>query len=391
MISESDVLESLADGIIGLDSNLSVCSFNQAAEVLCEVSRTTAVGRPLASVFPKDPDFVAHVAATMSSGRLLTDHHQNLSRRFSGPVAVAVTTSRILDNNGTVIGTVVAIKDRSGIKSLEGAALRKDRLAYIGTFAANLAHEIKNPLGGLRGAAQLITRKTKDKTLTEYAELVIREADRLNGIVTSMLDFARPARRTNNRLNIHQLLDSAVELLKDEGVQLVRAYDPSLPSVAGDSGSLRQVFLNLIKNGVEACKEMDRPGSVTIETRIITDFHMTVPAEEVDDEESETAKPRPNARAGTMAAVIIRDNGTGIEEADMEKIFTPFFTTKPRGSGLGMALSLKIVREHHGLIQIESSPGKGTTVTVYLPTASGPTTPATPITLATPKTPKTNE
>ncbi|MBE9528068.1 MAG: PAS domain-containing protein [Proteobacteria bacterium] len=387
MISESDVLESLPDGIIGLDSNLTICSFNQAAEVLCEVSRTTAVGRPLTSVFRKDPDFVAHVTATMSSGRLLTDHQQNLSRRFSGPIAVGVTTSRVLDNNGAVVGAVVALKDRSGIKALEGAALRKDRLAYIGTFAANLAHEIKNPLGGLRGAAQLITRKTKDETLTEYAELVIREADRLNTIVTSMLDFARPACRIANKLNIHQLLDSAVELLKGEGVELVRAYDPSLPSVIGDSGSLRQVFLNLIKNGVEACSDSSgnkstegaTPGRVTIETRIITDFHMTVPVEPVpvepmEDEENEAANTPPGTRSGTMAAVLIRGTGTGIEDADMEKIFTPFFTTKPRGSGLGMALSLKIVREHHGLIQIDSTPGKGTTVTVYLPTAFGPTT-----------------
>ncbi len=353
MITNEDVLESLPDGIIGVDNRLYIRCFNQEAEALCEVSRTTAIGRSLGYIFPKDTDFVDSISSAINTGRLLTDHPETLSRRFAGPVAVGITTNRIFDNNGEVIGALAAIKDRSGIKAMEGATLRKDRLAYIGTFAANLAHEIKNPLGGLRGAAQLITRKTDDTRLTDYADLIIREADRLNSIVENMLDFSRPARMEAKELNIHQLLDSTVSLLTDEGVELIRAYDPSLPPISGDAGTLRQVFLNLIKNGVEATANTGRQGTVRIETRMGTDFHL---AEE-------------GARPGKMAEILIHDNGTGIEKTDMEQVFTPFFTTKSKGSGLGMALSLKIVHEHHGLIKIDSIPGKGSTITVYLPTA----------------------
>jgi two-component system nitrogen regulation sensor histidine kinase GlnL len=155
------------------------------------------------------------------------------------------------------------------------------------------------------------------------------------------------------RLNIHKVLDEVVLLLTKghKGPTFVKEYDPSLPPVLGDEDKLTQVLLNLIKNAREAIGEKE--GEVRVITRMVTDFHLV-------DEGSKEAK---------LAAVEIRDTGCGIPQENLEKVFTPFFTTKPGGSGLGMAISYRIIKEHGGFLTIDSKPGGGTRVDVYLPTA----------------------
>jgi two-component system nitrogen regulation sensor histidine kinase GlnL len=185
----------------------------------------------------------------------------------------------------------------------------------------------------------------------------MREADRLNTILNDMLSFTRPAVLKKKPLNIHRVLDSVIMLMEESGgpPELVKEYDPSIPEVSGDEGQLTQVFLNLAKN---ACEAVGAEGRVTVVTRMTTDFHLVPGGSEVT-----------GGRRRMMASVEVRDNGPGIEPDDLEKIFTPFFTTKGGGSGLGMPISLKIVKEHGGLLRIYSTPGEGTSVMVYLPLA----------------------
>ncbi len=347
-----DIVENLAEGLVAVDLEMRVSVFNQSAEKMTGVSRALVMGRPLSEVLRRDPRIVEMVGKTLGQGRLFAEYDEVLHRRFSGELPVGVTTSQVFSADGKLTGAAVLIKDLSGVKSLEAGNLRKERLAYIGTFAANLAHELRNPLSGIRGAAQLLKKRVKDEKLDEYASVIMKEADRLNLIVNDMLDFARPANLNKKPLNIHMVLDSVVLLLQ-EGLRpgtIVKGYDPSLPEVQGDENQLTQVFLNLVKNAREAIGEK---GSVHVSTRMITEFHI------VDA----------NSPGGKMAAVEVRDNGCGIKPDDLEKIFTPFFTTKPKGSGLGMAISLKIIKEHGGYLKIDSAPGKGTSVAVYLPIA----------------------
>lgn len=353
MLSYEDIVENLAEGVIGVDLDLNVKVFNQSAEKISGISRSLVIGKPVKEVFRKNVRITEMLEGTLRQGRLFAEYEEKLVTRFSGTLPVGITTSQVFDNDGNLSGAVALVKDLSGIKSLEAGTLRKERLAYIGTFAANLAHEIKNPLSGIRGAAQLLSKKVKNDNLVEYMFVIMKEADRLNVIVNEMLDFARPAKLNKIDLNIHQVLDSVLLLLQ-EGMQpaaFVKIYDPSLPPISGDEGQLTQVFLNLIKNAKEA---IGKEGSIQIITRMPTEFHII----------EEGAKA-----GGKMVAVEIRDNGCGIRHEDIEKIFTPFFTTKPKGSGLGMAISLKIVKEHNGLLKIDSSPGRGTTVSVFLPIA----------------------
>ncbi|MBI5492718.1 MAG: PAS domain-containing protein [Deltaproteobacteria bacterium] len=351
MISYEDIVENLSEGVIVIDLASKVVVFNQSAEKMTEASRSMVIGRPASESFRRDGRLLEMLEKTLKEGRLFAEYEEKLHRRFSGgALPVGITTSQIFDNEGNLTGAVALIKDLSGIKSLEAGSLRKERLAYIGTFAANLAHEIKNPLSGIRGAAQLLSKRVQDARLGEYTAVIMKESDRLNLILNEMLDFARPARLNKKPFNIHMVLDSVVLLLQQGGTSpvFIKEYDPSIPDVFGDENQLTQVFLNLVKNAKEATPA---EGRIQIITRMITEFHLV----------------EPGSSGGKMAAVEIRDNGCGIKPEDLEKVFTPFFTTKAKGSGLGMAISLKIIKEHGGLLKIDSTPGKGTDVAVYLP------------------------
>lgn len=354
MASYEDILENLSEGLIAVDIDGRVSVFNQSAEKMSGVSRSLVIGKGLKDAFRRDERLVEMLTKTLREGRLFAEYEEKLHRRLGGTLPVGITTSQIFDAEGNLTGASALVKDLSGIKSLEAGSLRKERLAYIGTFAANLAHEIRNPLSGIRGAAQLLAKKVKDESLADYMRVIMKEADRLNLILNDMLDFARPARLDRKPLNIHKVLDSVVLLLKDgmPPESFVKAYDPSIPDVLGDEGQLTQVFLNLVKNAKEA---LGKNGGIRLATRIITEFHL------IED----------GSASGKMVSVEVRDNGCGIKEEDLEKIFTPFFTTKPKGSGLGMAITLKIIKEHNGLLKIDSIPGEGTTVTVCLPIAEG--------------------
>lgn len=353
MPSIEDILENLPDGVIAVGPDLRIRAFNQTAEKIVEVSRGLVLGKPLSDVFKKDTRLVEMLTKTLTEGRLFAEYEEKIHRRFSGPLPVGITTSQIFDAGGNLSGAVALLKDLSGIKTLEAESLRKDRLAYIGTFAASLAHEIKNPLSGIRGAAQLLSKKVKEESLREYMEVIMKEADRLNGILNGMLDFARPARLNKKDVNIHKVLDSVL-LILEEGLlpaTFIKEYDPSLPPVSADENQLTQVFMNLIKNAKEAIPKAG--GRVHVITRMITEFHLV----------------EEGSAGGKMVAIEVKDNGCGIKPEDLEKVFTPFFTTKHKGSGLGMPISLKIIKEHGGHLKVDSAPGRGTAVSVYLPLA----------------------
>ncbi len=350
-----DIVDNLSEGVIGVDPDLVVRVFNQSSEKMTEVSRSMIIGRPLHQFFKKESRLVEMIEKTIDDGRLYSEYEENMARRFtSAPLQVGITTNPVFDEKGRLTGAVALLRDLSGIKSLEADSIKKDRLAYIGTFAASLAHEIRNPLSGIRGAAQLLAKRVKDENLTEYMRVIIKEADRLNLILNEMLDFSRPARLDIKEVNIHKVLDSVVLLLNEEGQAnpFARVYDPSLPPLLADENQLTQVFLNLVKNAKEA---LGTKGRIQLATRMVTDFQII----------------GGGTKGGKMACVEIKDNGCGIRPDDIEKIFTPFFTTKAKGNGLGMAISLKIIKDHGGNIKIDSTAHEGTTVTVTLPLASG--------------------
>lgn len=360
-----NIIECLGEGVVGIDAGMIITIYNQAAERISGISRTLAIGRPLRDVFPKDKWFSDVLEKTIKQGKVFIEHENMICQRTAGGMEemtpVDATTSAMLDANGDIIGAVALLRDISSIESLKEESVRKDRLAFLGTFAAGVAHEVKNPLGGIRGAAQLLSRKVKEKDLNEYTEIIVREVDRLNRILEEILDFANPRRINPQPINIHEILDAVILLgsgmTQEKAVSIVKGYDPSLPPVLGDKEHLIQVFLNLVKNSIEA---VDRNGKIMVNTRILTDFHLV--------EEGRGTHPK-DGFGGKMVSIEVKDDGCGISKRDMEKLFTPFFTTKAKGSGLGLALSFRIIKEHGGFFKINSAAGKGTAVSVFLPIA----------------------
>ncbi len=349
MHTHEDILDNLALGVIVVDRGMRVVFFNQSAEKIFGISRSGVLSRDAGEAF-KGSRIAELLKHALSEARLFTDCEDEVRTRFSASLPVLITTSVIFDGNGAVTGASALVKDISGIKSIEEGTLRKERLQYLGTFAANIAHEIRNPLSGIRGAAQLLKMKPRNDSLEQYADVIIGETDRLNGIVNEMLGFARPARLKLKEVNIHKVLDEVL-MLASEGHDddaFIREYDPSLPCILGDEGQLKQVFLNIFRNSVESCA---RTPKVRIITRMPSDVHVVEQA------------------GAKMVAIEVTDNGSGIKKEDLEKVFTPFFTTKKKGSGLGLSISLKIIKEHRGFLNIDSQPGRGTSVKIYLPVA----------------------
>ncbi len=348
-----DILDSFMGGVVYIDLSMRILVFNLGAERVSGISRKMALNRPLHEVFHRDPWFTDLMKDTLGGERTYTEHEGSIHRTFAAPLAVSLSTGVVFSKDGFVEGALAFLKTPGlGVKALEGFSPQGEKLSGMSFFAAELVHEIRNPLGGIRAAAQLLSRKAGDSVLTDYTDIIIRETDRLDTMLKEVAAFTAPRREVNKEINIHRLLDSVIFLIFGNNSQVIvkKEYDPSLPPLSGDDGALVQVFLNLLKNAAEAIGE---DGNISVVTRILTDFHM-----------SGTSK-----KAARMVSIEITDNGCGIAADDMDKIFTPFFTTKKQGSGLGMALSLKIVREQGGYLNIESTVGVGTRVRVLLPAA----------------------
>lgn len=351
-ISWEQVTASLEDGVVTLDQEGRISSFNEAAEVLTQISNGQACQRPLDQIFKREPWLVRLVAKTLPPRQESARGEGDLVTRWGGKNPVSVTVSPLQDEHGNFLGTILLLRDIKHQRELEEDLKRADRLASMGTLAAGLAHEIRNPLGGIKGAAQLLRRSLESQpALREYTDIMIREVDRVDQLIEQLLDLSRPPQLALEAINIHEVLEHVV-LLEGQtddarNITVKKNFDPSLPPIRGDRARLTQVFLNLVKNAFQA---MERGGALTVSTRLETDLHVHEPA---------TGRNR-------FIWIEVADEGTGIREQDLAHIFSPFFTTKNNGTGLGLALCYHIVKEHGGLIRVDSAEGKGTTFKVSL-------------------------
>ncbi len=349
-----DLLESLQDAIIVIDPGGRVRSVNQAAEELIGLSAQPLAGRSFEQVFSDHRALRELVRKTLDSGRTHTDFDARLARQDGTQVAVSAVASVISDAKGEARGVVLALRDQTRLRELEERLSRSDRLAALGTVAAGVAHEIRNPLAGLRGAAQLLEGEPEFlPAFKEYTSVIIKEVDRLAAIVETLLSFASPRTPVLRPCNLHEILDNVLFLEQGPtracGVNIQRYYDPQLPEILADPAEIRQVFLNLLRNGVEA---MPAGGELTIRTRY------------------ERASQR--CRGLSVAVAEFIDQGAGIDPEIERHLFTPFFTTKDGGTGLGLAICLRIVEDHGGAMEATSQFGRGSSFRVLLPLARQP-------------------
>lgn len=351
-ISWGQILTSLEDGVITVDPQGRIVFFNEAAETLTEISAANARRNPLEQLFRREPWLLELARKTQPPRQESARGEGDFVTRRGRKTPVSITASPLRDDAGGFIGSILLLRDDKHRKELEEDLKRADRLAMMGTLAAGLAHEIRNPLGGIKGAAQLLRRAVEgDASLRVYTDIMIREVDRVNQLIEQLLDLSRPWQLTFAPVNIHEVLDEVLLLEgqtdPEKTVTVKKLFDPSLPPIRGDRAQLMQVFLNLVKNAYQA---MEHGGALTLATRLETDFHVRAQGK----------------RRSSFIWVDIADDGAGIKEADLPHIFSPFFTTKNSGTGLGLATCYRIINEHGGLIRVESTECKGTTFKVSL-------------------------
>ncbi|MGQ0792938.1 MAG: two-component system sensor histidine kinase NtrB [Deltaproteobacteria bacterium] len=339
------VFDALPDAIIVLDSAFTIIAMNDSAENIFKISREKASGRHCFSVIPKEIQVVA--LKSLEEERSVIGDSVKASLRDGQKVSLQAVASPILGNIGGVDGIVLQVKDLAGAEFLNERNLQQVSSSALEGLILGLAHELKNPLSGIRGAAQILLEEAGSAEIIKCARIIIKEADRLRSLLDTMKRLEPFAKEIFEPVNVNEILTEVLFLesksLGGKGVKFTHSFDVALPPVSGDANSLKQAILNLVRNAIEAIEDR---GEVYVSTRWITDYKL----------KNENA-----------ISIYIRDSGAGISKESLEKIFSPFYTTKKNGTGLGLFLAYQIVAKHGGAIFVESQPGRGTLFKVYLP------------------------
>lgn len=330
-------------GVLSIDAGGAVTFVSPEAEKMLHLPG--ADKSSLATKLP--PNLQALVTETQTTGQTITDRKIVLDpNRQRAPISVTVMPATAREKSGKL---VVLLKDFSHTRKLEENLRRLDRLASAGTLSAGMAHEIRNALVAIKTFVDLLLEKNKDDDL---AEIVSHEMERMVSLVSQILKFAVPAQPVFSRISVHKILERSLLLAQHraEGrlITFDRKFDAEKDVIEGDNHQLEQAFVNLLLNAVEA---ISGSGSLSVTTEATTD----------DENHAREGESRRCLR------IRISDSGVGVTQENMRRLFEPFFTTKQNGTGLGLAVTRRIIEEHNGTIRVESQPGKGTTFTVLLP------------------------
>jgi two-component system sensor histidine kinase AtoS len=352
------ILSSVTSGIVTVDLEGRVVTLNPAAELLTGYFAGEAAGRYCTEVFATTPELGEILMETLASRAPIVNVSLTLRRRTGAALPVEVSAAP-LKGDGKDLGGVAVFRDLTAVRHLESQLRRSDRLAALGTLAAGLAHEIKTPLMSILTFTHHLVRRFDDEYFrSRFQNVVPRELERINRIVERLLELARPARLTFTLVRLPLLLDRVLELhaheLEQNGAVVVREYARDVPPIHADEEALYRAFVNVVGNAVEA---IDRGGRLTL--RLGWD----------DGAELRAGRSRLFNR---RVKIEVSDSGAGIAPRDAERVFNPFFTTKDKGTGLGLALTHKIVDDHSGTIDFRSVPGTGTTFRITLPVMAEP-------------------
>jgi two-component system sensor histidine kinase PilS (NtrC family) len=338
------VFQSVTTGLIALDRRHVITAFNRAAEEITGVPAARAVGRGWVELFGAAVE-LSEVASTIERDARSAPHREfTLTRADGSAVPLRATFSALRAGDGTRVGLIGACEDLSTVRQMESRMRQADRLASLGRMAANIAHEIRNPLASLTGAIEtLVGAGLPPETRDRLAQIVVKESARLDEIIRDFLAYARPAPLARSRVNVAEILDEVLVLLEHQAapgtLKVVREFPPSLLWNV-DPQQFRQAVWNLCLNASQA---MPAGGELRVSA----------------------------AASGDLLEVRVADTGEGIGPDEIGQVFEPFFSTKTGGSGLGLALVHRVVRDHDGEIEVRSSQGLGTTFSLSLPARHG--------------------
>ena len=334
------VFDSVGTGLIAIDNQQRVTALNRAAERIIGITAATATGRPWAIFGTGIPLLVVESEIT-SSGHGSAWREVPLHGPHGKDIPVRITFSPLRAGDGRRLGLIAACEDLSAIRAMEARMRAADRMATVGRMAANIAHEIRNPLAALSGAVEVMAAGASEETRDRLAQIVLKETSRLNDIIREFLEYARPVPLSRVSVDVAETVDEVLVLLEQTvapgTLKTVREFAPNLVWTV-DRQQFRQAVWNLCLNAVQA---MPNGGELRVA--------MTASAERL--------------------AMRITDTGEGIAPADLSHIFEPFFSTKSEGTGLGLALVHRVVQDHGGEIDVQSRLDAGTAFTVTIPAA----------------------
>jgi len=347
-----NILASLTTGIVTVDLDGRVVTLNPAAELMTGFFAGEVRGRYCTEVFAHTPDLAELLMETLASRVPVPGVTVTLRRRNGRAMPVELSAAPLRGGEGKELGVIGVFRDLTRVRQLEDRLRRSDRLAAIGELAAGLAHEIKNPLTSLLTFSRHLSRRFEDPEFRQkFLSVVPRELERINSIVEGLLELARPAPLTFKPLRLPALLERVLELYGDrleaQSVRVARDWRREVPVVWADQEALYRALVNLVTNALDA---MPRGGTLSLR---------------VGWSEAETlGGPRPGGR---RVAIEVEDSGVGIDPAHLDRVFNPFFSNKEGGTGLGLALTQKIVEDHGGSIDVRSAPGAGALFRIVLP------------------------
>lgn len=336
-----DVIDGMAEGLVNIDAEGILRTVNPEAEEMLGVAAREAIGKSWREVLSGEEWLGAY--RYLAGGLPFYDmeiHPEGSDRPYLSATMIPVR------GQGGSGGMVLFLRNMDEVKSLRTEVRRAERLAALGRLVAGMAHEIRNPLNAIRGFSQHLQGRLGQGTPErKSADTIVREVDRLNRVITELLDFSRPREPVMDRLDLNRVIRSITELVEREasslGIKSVDELDPDPVYINGDEDSIKQLLLNLLLNSIQA---MSDGGVLTMGTRI----------------------------EGPWAVLTVADTGPGISEEEHETIFEPFYTTKDEGTGLGLSIVHRIVQDHRGEIRVHSSEAKGTEFIIRFPAVDAP-------------------
>jgi two-component system sensor histidine kinase AtoS len=346
-----NILSSIAAGVITLDSNGVILTWNKAAEGIIGLQRMDVEGflfeQVISGLKISDDDkqlTLGIIEQVFQTGETYQGYKLAFHPVGSDVMYLNMSVSQLKNSAGERLGLVIIFEDVTKEIKMEDEFRRMGELAAVGQLAASIAHELRNPLSSIKGAAQLLKEQYDDPAMiVEFLEIIIDEVNGLSRLTTEFLDFARPLQLELKPTDLNELLLRILQLMSvpisQAGVEVVQRLCPTLPKIEADNKQIEQVLKNIVLNALQA---MPEGGKLYIETR-------------------------ERNGSGNWVEMSISDTGMGILQDKLEKIFVPFFTTKTKGTGLGLSVVRKIVENHRGKIEVNSTPNEGTTFRVVLP------------------------
>jgi two-component system sensor histidine kinase AtoS len=343
------IIQSIGSGIMITEMNDTITYVNRAGERILGYSKDELMGKPFGIFELREKENVIHSLLDNPEDQD-TRREGWMRRKDRGEFPVGFTINNHLSIRGEAIGRIVIFRDMTNVYKIQEEILRMDRLVSLGKLASGIAHELRNPLAGIKTTAQALGEEmSEDDSRREYLNRITKEIDRLNGLLKTFFSFAKPQKLNLAHCPITDIINEIIPFLMkeiaDKKIRFIENYHPQLPKIKVDKNQMYQVFLNLFLNAIQA---MPDGGELRIEVGPMI------------------SNPSDGLKQNFIR-IVISDTGRGIPPHIVPNIFDPFFTTKPKGIGLGLSIAYQIIKKHGGTIKVESKWERGTSFIIHLP------------------------